>query len=134
MNRFRLRNRYLKSPSLFTWQAYESQRIACTKLFRLRKREYFNKLNIKLISDKKNILEGYIKPFFSDKQICSFHILCCSTVFLSFITKNRYFDPFCSPKGEFIDHNQNSVGVLPLDYLQIPGISKVCEKMYVKNI
>ena len=66
MNRYRLRNSYLKSPSSFTWQVYKSERNVCTKLSMLRKQEYFDKLDTKLISDNKTLWNA-IKPFFSDK-------------------------------------------------------------------
>ena len=67
-NRSRLWNRYLNTLSLVTWQAYKSQRNACTKLLMLWKCEYFNKLDTKLISDNKTFRKS-IKPFFSDKFI-----------------------------------------------------------------
>ena len=66
MKRSSLRNRYLKLPSVENFMAYKSQRNFCTNLLRQRKREYFNKLDTKLISDNKTFWRT-IKPFFTDK-------------------------------------------------------------------
>ena len=65
MNRTRLKNRYLKLPSVENKEIYKRQRNVCTSLIRNRKRIYYNKLDIKNISDNKKFWNT-VKPFFSD--------------------------------------------------------------------
>ena len=57
MIRSRLRNRYFKSPSILNRNAYKFQRKVCTELSSKQKRDYFNDLDTKLISDNKKVLE-----------------------------------------------------------------------------
>ena len=62
----RLRNRYIKSPSLLNKIAYKSQRNLCTHLLRKQKREYFDNLDTKHISNNKKFWK-VVKPFLSEK-------------------------------------------------------------------
>ena len=66
MTRSRLRNRYLKSPSVLNRNVYKSQRNLCTALLRKHKRDYFNNLDTKFISDNKKFWNA-IRPLFSEK-------------------------------------------------------------------
>ena len=62
MTRSRLRNR---SPE--NSLAYKTQRHSCTKLLRKQKRDYYNSLDTKMISDNKTFWNT-VKPMFSDKS------------------------------------------------------------------
>ena len=66
MNRSRLRNNFLRNRTPENRIAYNQQRNFCVSLIRETKREYFNSLNEKLVTDNK-LFWNTIKPFFSDK-------------------------------------------------------------------
>ena len=66
MIRSRLETRFHKSRSDENWLLYKTQRNLCTKLLRKTKKDYFSKLNPKLVSGNKNFWQT-IKPYFSDK-------------------------------------------------------------------
>ena len=64
--RSRLKNRFNKARSDENWTLCKIQRNFCTKFLRKTKKDYFSKVNPKLVSDNKNFW-GTIKPYFSDK-------------------------------------------------------------------
>ena len=66
MIRSRLKNRFHKTRSDKNWLLYKTQRNLCTKLLRKTKKDYFSKLNPKLVLGNKNFWRT-IKPYFSDK-------------------------------------------------------------------
>ena len=66
MIRSRLKRRFNKTRSDKNWALYKTQRNFCTKLLRKTKKDYFSKVNPKLVSNNKNFLRT-IKPHFSDK-------------------------------------------------------------------
>ena len=66
MTRSRLRNKFLRNRTPENRIAYNQQRNFCVSLIRETKREYFNSLNEKLVTDNK-LFWNTIKPFFSDK-------------------------------------------------------------------
>ena len=66
MIRSRLKNRFHKTRPDENWLLYKTQRNLCTKLLRKTKKDYFSKLNPKLVSGNKNFWRT-IKPYFSDK-------------------------------------------------------------------
>ena len=66
MIRSRLKNRFNKTKSDENWTLYKTQRNFCTKLLRKTKKDYFSKVNPKLVYDNKNFWRT-IKPHFSDK-------------------------------------------------------------------
>ena len=66
MTRSRLRNTFLRNRTPENRIAYNQQRNFCVSLIRETKREYFNSLNEKLITDNK-LFWNTIKPFFPDK-------------------------------------------------------------------
>ena len=66
MTRSRLRNKFLRKRTPENKIAYNQQRNFCVSLIRETKREYFNSLNEKLVTDNK-LFWNTIKPFFSDK-------------------------------------------------------------------
>ena len=66
MTRSRLRNKFLKDPSSSNRANYNKQRNFCVKLLRNTKRNYYNNLDLKLITDNKMFWKT-IKPLFSDK-------------------------------------------------------------------
>ena len=53
MKRSRLRNKYLKSKSLTDRKKYDIQRNFCKKLLRATKKECFNNLDTKKVTDNK---------------------------------------------------------------------------------
>ena len=62
----RLRNKFLRNRTPENRIAYNQQRNFCVSLIRETKREYFNSLNEKLVTDNK-LFWNTIEPFFSDK-------------------------------------------------------------------
>ena len=66
MTRSRLRNKFLRNRTPENKIAYNHQRNFCVSLIRETKREYFNSLNEKLVTDNK-LFWNTIKLFFSDK-------------------------------------------------------------------
>ena len=66
MLRTRLRNRYNKDQTVENWNKFRKHRNSCVKLFRREKRNYYNNLDISLVTDNKKFWKT-VKPFFSDK-------------------------------------------------------------------
>ena len=66
MKRSRLRNKYLKSKSLTDRKNYNIQRNFCKKLLRTTKKEYFNNLDTKKITDNKTFWST-VAPTFQTK-------------------------------------------------------------------
>ena len=66
MLRSRLRNRYNKDQTIENWNKFRKHRNSCVKLFRKEKRNYYNSLDISLVTDNKKFWKT-VKPFFSDK-------------------------------------------------------------------
>ena len=67
MKRSKLRNKYLKSKSLTDRKNYNIQRNFCQKLLRTTKKEYFNNLDTKKITDNKTFWRTVV-PTFSNKN------------------------------------------------------------------
>ena len=67
MNRSRLRNRFLKNPTIINKTIYNKHRNYCVNLFRREKRKYFDNLDLKMLTDNKKFWK-LIKPLFSDKH------------------------------------------------------------------
>ena len=67
MNRTRLKNKFLKIPSIENELKYKKQRNYCVTLLRKEKKKYFSSLNIRNINDNKNFWR-IVKPFFSEKN------------------------------------------------------------------
>ena len=67
MTRSRLKNRYRKYPTEENNKIFKKQRNYCVNLLKREKRDYFNNLNTKLITDNKKFWKT-VKPFFSEKQ------------------------------------------------------------------
>ena len=74
MKRSRLRNKYLKSKSLTDRKNYNIQRNFCKKLLRTTKKEYFNNLDTKKITDNKTFWRTVV-PTFSNKNLKSDKII-----------------------------------------------------------
>ena len=53
MLRSRLRNKYNEDRSVENWNNFRKQRNSCVKLFRKEKRNYYNNLDISLVTDNK---------------------------------------------------------------------------------
>ena len=66
MTRLRLRNKFLKTKSQECKQAYNNQRNLCVTMVRKRKKNYFNNLNVKNVTDNKQFWKT-VKPFFFSK-------------------------------------------------------------------
>ena len=67
MLRSRLRNKYNEDRAAENWNNFRKQRNSCVKLFRKEKRNYYNNLDISLVTDNKKFWTT-VKPFFSDKS------------------------------------------------------------------
>ena len=67
MKRSRLRNTYLRSKSLTDRKKYNIQRNFCKKLLRTTKKEYFNNLDTKKVTDNKTFWRTVV-PAFSNKN------------------------------------------------------------------
>ena len=62
----RLRNKYLESKSLKDRKSYNMQRNFCKKLLRTTKKEYFNNLDTKKVTDNRTFWRTVV-PIFSNK-------------------------------------------------------------------
>ena len=70
MVRSKLKNKYNKNRTEENWDSYKKQRNFCVNLLRKTKKDYFNDLNIKNITDNKAFWKT-IKPYFSNKGLNS---------------------------------------------------------------
>ena len=70
MVRPKLKNKYNKHRTEENWNSYKKQRNFCVNLLRKTKKDYFNDLNIKNITDNKAFGKT-IKPYFSNKGLNS---------------------------------------------------------------
>ena len=64
--RSKLKNKFNKERNHIKWCNYKHQRNHCLSILRKTKKEYFNNLNIKQVSDNKLFWKS-VKPFFNDK-------------------------------------------------------------------
>ena len=67
MVKYKLCNRFLKSKPSESSDKYKRQRNYCEGLLRKVKQNYYENLNVKVISDNKTFWKN-IKPLFSDKN------------------------------------------------------------------
>ena len=70
MHRSKLKNVYNKKRTDVNWANYKKQRNFCVTLLRRTKKEYFQNLNVKDLSDNKKFWKT-IKPYFSNKGLNS---------------------------------------------------------------
>ena len=70
MHRSKLKNIYNNYRTEDNWANYKKQRNFCVNLLRKTKTEYFQKLNVKDLSDNRKFWKT-IKPFFSNKGLNS---------------------------------------------------------------
>ena len=68
MNRSSLLNRYREEETEATSTAYKRQRNFCVKLLRKTKKEFYNNLNVKYITENK-LFWKTVKPSFTDKTL-----------------------------------------------------------------
>ena len=68
--RSRLKNIYNKYRSYCNWDKYKKQRNFCVKFLCKTKQDYFSNIDIKSVSDTKEIWKT-IKPYFSNKELNS---------------------------------------------------------------
>ena len=61
--RSRLRNKFIKNPTKENGAHFKKHRNYCTRLFKKEKKRFYNKINIKLLTDK-NVLENYKTSLF----------------------------------------------------------------------
>ena len=66
MLRSKLKNKFNKERNHINWCNYKRQRNRCLSILRKSKKEYFNSLNMKQVSDNKLFWKS-VKPFFNDK-------------------------------------------------------------------
>ena len=67
MTRSRLRNKYIKNPSIENKVNYTRYRNYCTGLLRKGKKSFYNNLDTKMVTDNRKFWKT-IKPLFSDKH------------------------------------------------------------------
>ena len=67
MVRSKLRNTFLKLKTIESRRAYNKQRNFCVALLRETKKNYYENLNVNLITDNKKFWK-HINPFFTDKS------------------------------------------------------------------
>ena len=67
MLRSRLHNKYNEERTAESWNNFRKQRNYCVKLFQKEKRNYYNSLDISLVTDNKKFWKT-VKPFFSDRS------------------------------------------------------------------
>ena len=70
MHRSKLKSIYSKKRTDVNWANYKKQRNFCVTLLRRTKKEYFQNLNVKYLSDNKKFWKT-IKPYFSNKGLNS---------------------------------------------------------------
>ena len=70
MHRSKLKNIYNKKMDRVNWENYKKQRNFCVTLLRRTKKEYFQNLNVKYLSDNKKFWKT-IKPYFSNRGLNS---------------------------------------------------------------
>ena len=70
VHRSKLKNIFHKTRAKEDWNNYKKQRNFCVNLLRNTKKDYFQKLNIKDLTDNKKFWKT-IKPFFSNKGLNS---------------------------------------------------------------
>ena len=70
MHRSKLKNIYNKNRTDVNWASFKKQRNFCVTLLRRTKKEYFQNLNVKDLSDNKTFWKT-IKPYFSKKGLNS---------------------------------------------------------------
>ena len=70
MHRSKLKNIFHKTRAKEDWNNYKKQRNFCVNLLRNTKKDYFQKLNIKDLTDNKKFWKT-IKPFLSNKGLNS---------------------------------------------------------------
>ena len=68
MTRSRLRNKFLKNPSIANKMNYTKYRNYCTGLFKKEKKAFYDNLDTKSITDNRKFWKT-VKPLFSDKHI-----------------------------------------------------------------
>ena len=68
MDCFKLLNRYRKQKTEATRSAYKRQRHFCVNLLRKTKKEFYNNLNVKYITENK-LFRKIAKPSFTDKTL-----------------------------------------------------------------
>ena len=120
MVRSKLKNKYNKNRTEENWDSYKKQRNFCVNLLRKTKKDYFNDLNIKNITDNKAFWKT-IKPYFSNKGLNS------SSLILSEKNKivtndqdianimNNYFTGITSHlnlKPDQINHSENLANII----------------------
>ena len=66
MLRSKLKSKFTKERNHINWCNYKRQRNRCLSILRKTKKEYFNSLKIKQVSDNKLFWKS-VEPFFSDK-------------------------------------------------------------------
>ena len=86
MVRFKLKNKYSKNRTEENWDSYKKQRNFCVNLLRKTRKEYFNDLNIKNITDNKAFWKT-IKPYFLNKGLNSSSLILSEKKKLSQMTK-----------------------------------------------
>ena len=68
MHRSKLKNKFNKKRTNENWENYKTQRNFCVNLPRKTKREYFQQLNLKKVSDNRTFWRT-IKPCFTNKGL-----------------------------------------------------------------
>ena len=66
--KIKLKNKFNKEINHINWCSYKRQRNHCLSILRKTKKEYFNGLNMKQVSENKLFWKS-VKPFFKTKDL-----------------------------------------------------------------
>ena len=146
MTRSRLRNRFLKNPSLENKAAYTKYRNYCTNLFNREKKSYYNKLDVRNITDNKRFWKT-VGPLFSEKHIISKKItlvegekiisddIAIADTFNSYfstIVENLDIDGFSTFDYSY-DPNRDYISNIIVKFEKHPSVVKIKENVKIQH-
>ena len=146
MVRSRLRNEFLKSKTIACRAAYKKQRNFCVSLIRDTKKQFYDNLDPKLITNSRKFWKQ-VKPFFSDKtpNHCNITLLegteiikdntACAELLNNFFSDA--VKTLCIDRGLHV--NASSITKNPIDkaiemFDSHPSILKINESCYTSNL
>ena len=146
MTRSRLRNKFLKCPSHVNEHNYKKQRNYCTNLFRKEKRNFYDNIDISLITDNKKFWRT-VKPFFSEKHFGKRKIILVEgeniisndkevaktmNDFFSNIVENLEINRHQDELFTY-DCDKNHISNIVLNYIDHPSIVKIRETFNIND-
>ena len=122
MNRSRLRNKFIKNPSLENKVTYTRYRNYCTGLFRKEIKSFYNNLDTKFVTDNRKFWKT-VKPLFSDKHFSNNKItLLEGEEIIS--NDNEIAEIFNAYFANIVD-NLNVKGFVTSDYSYAPELDNI---------